>query len=97
MTSQRTEPASALGSATASPVTVTLPVFSTVMRYEIISPTVEYGADDDDLVTTIDGLATAGTITAFDGVLIGAPVAPVPVAVATLRTEPASRSACVTV
>ena len=76
---------------------VTLPVFVTRNEYVTTAPapaTVD-GVADFTIVNV--GVADAVTVALEGGDVTAAPVGGVPVAVAVFVTEPASRSACVTV
>ena len=61
------------------------------------SPTASKLAVGDDFVVSSDGAITAGTGTGSEGSFTGGPVGGRPEPTAVLTTEPASRSAWITV
>ena len=87
---------SAFGSLTATAVRVTFPRFVTVIAYVNTSPTRENDGSSATLTVATDGVCTPETVTGVEGLTTGEPVGGVAEPVATLTTEPASRSACLT-
>ena len=78
----------------ATPVNVTFPVFVAVNVYVITSPTASNDAGSAVFTRAMPGSCVPGTDSSSVPVTSG-PVGGVPVAVAALSTDPASRSACV--
>src|SRR4051812_3762998 len=89
--------APSLGSDTATPVMVTLPVLVTVKVYGTVWPTAVILVVVDALTIESAGSCVPRIITWFDSTGIGGPSGGVPTTVAVLTTEPASTSACTTV
>ena len=76
---------------------MTLPVLRTVAKYEITAPTAVTSVDVVDLTTPTEAVVVAGTVTVADGAVTAGPIGGSAWPCATLLTEPASRSAWVTV
>src|SRR3954469_22430756 len=80
------------GSVTVTPVSVTLPVFATVIAYEITAPTASYGPAEVTVFVTFSAGAWIPGTDAWSVSLTFCPEGWVAVTVARLSTAPASSS-----